>query len=232
MTTFLYARVSPAEQAIEVQWAQARQAGLAIDETVVEQGKTETTRGLAECDEGKRLFERLRCGDTLVVRWVDRLGGNYHDIGATIGELMRRGVTIKTILNGLTFDGTTEDPIEKAARDAVIGFMSAAAQAQSEATKAARRAGIARAKENNERAYLGRKPSFSRSTFNTVRDMLGQSIAVAQIAKDTGLSRQAVYRIKEDPAGCEAALTRWANRQQADLQPIAARLAELFGGEP
>ena len=58
--------------------------------------------------------------------------------------------------------------------------------------------------------YLGRKPSFTRHQLDTVRDMLGQqAIGIAQIAKATGLSRQTVYRIKDDPAGCEAALAAW-----------------------
>jgi DNA invertase Pin-like site-specific DNA recombinase len=36
-----------------------------------------------------------------------------------------------------------------------------------------------------------------------------QTIGIAAIAKDTGLTRQTVYRIKEDPAAAEAALSAW-----------------------
>jgi putative DNA-invertase from lambdoid prophage Rac len=37
--------------------------------------------------------------------------------------------------------------------------------------------------------------------------MLGrQAVGTAQIAKETGLTRQTVYRIKGDPVGAEAAL--------------------------
>ena len=32
---------------------------------------------------------------------------------------------------------------------------------------------------------------------------------VAQVAKETALIRQTVYRIKDDPAGAEAALVAW-----------------------
>ena len=35
---------------------------------------------LVERPEGRRLFDLLRDGDTLVVRWVDRLGRNYADV--------------------------------------------------------------------------------------------------------------------------------------------------------
>jgi putative DNA-invertase from lambdoid prophage Rac len=86
--------------------------------------------------------------------------------------------------------------------------MAATAQAQAEATKAAQRAGIEHAKANADATYLGRKPSFTREQFATVRGMLGQeAIGIAAIAQQTGLSRQTVYRIKDDPAGAEAALT-------------------------
>ncbi len=88
--------------------------------------------------------------------------------------------------------------------------MAATAQAQAEATKAAQRAGIEHAKRSSERAYLGRKPTFGREQFAKVLAMLGQeTVGIAQIAKDTGLTRQTVYRIKGDPAGCEAVLAAW-----------------------
>src|SRR5215207_6750279 len=97
--------------------------------------------------------------DTLVVRWVDRLGRNYQDVCDTIREFMRRGVVIRTVINNMTFDGATKDPMQQAVRDALIRFMAALGEAQAEATKVAQRAGIAYAKEFEGR-YPGRKPSF------------------------------------------------------------------------
>ena len=67
-------------------------------------------------------------GDTLIVRWVDRLGLNYQDVCDTIREFMRRGVAVRTVINNMIFDGATTDPIQMAVRDAVIGFMAATAQ--------------------------------------------------------------------------------------------------------
>jgi Resolvase, N terminal domain len=60
---------------------------------------------LVERTEGRRLFDKLRSGDTLVVRWVDRLGRNYEGVCDTIREFMRRGVVIRTVINNFTFDG-------------------------------------------------------------------------------------------------------------------------------
>jgi putative DNA-invertase from lambdoid prophage Rac len=140
---------------------------------------------------GRRLFDLLRNGDTLVVRWVDRLGRNYQDICDTIRVFMRRGIVIRTVINGITFDGATKDAMQCAIRDALIAFMAATAQAQAEATKEAQRAGIAHAKANGHvRAYKGRKPSYSRKQFENAQAMLGKSASVGEVAGSTGLTRQ------------------------------------------
>jgi putative DNA-invertase from lambdoid prophage Rac len=210
MATILYARVSTADQNIEHQLSHAKAAGFVIDEVVSDNGVSGVTSRLVERPEGRRLYDKLRGGDILVVRWLDRLGRNYEDVCDTIREFMRRGVVIRTVINNFTFDGATKDPMQQAVRDALIGFMAATAQAQAEATKAAQRAGIEHAKRNEDRAYLGRKPSFTRQQFDTVRGMLGQqAVGIAQIAKTAGLSRQTIYRIKDDPASSEAALAAW-----------------------
>ena len=106
--------------------------------------------------------------------------------------------------------------MQKAIRDALVGFMAAMGEAQAEATKLAMKAGIAKAKAEDperdrgeRRHYMGRKPSFSRQQLETVRALLGQSIGISETAKKARVSRQTVYRIQGDPAGAEAALLRW-----------------------
>lgn len=207
--TILYARVSTADQTVAHQRTQAEAAGFHIDRVVADEGVSGLSVPLAERPEGRRLFDMLRAGDVLVVRWVDRLGRNYVDVTETIRELMRRGVVVRTVINGMVFDGATSDPVQMAVRDALIGFMAATAQAQAEATREAQRAGIAHA-QGREDAYRGRKPSFTREQLEVVRGMLAQGTAVSAIARETKLSRQAIYRIQADPVEAEAALARWA----------------------
>jgi putative DNA-invertase from lambdoid prophage Rac len=211
LATIFYARVSTIDQNIEHQQAQAEAAGFKIDRVVADHGVSGVSTLFAERPNGKRLFDMLRDGDTLLVRWVDRLGRNYSDVRDTIQEFMRRGVVVRTVINGLTFDGATKDPMQQAVRDALIGFLAATAQANAEAIKEAQRGGIALAKAKaGETKYRGRKPSFTRAQFMAVRDMIAQSAGVGQIAKITGISRQAIYRIKDDPVAAEAALSSWA----------------------
>ena len=206
--TILYARVSTTDQTAAHQRTQAEAAGFAIDAVVADEGVSGVSTRLADRPQGRRLFDMLRRGDVLVVRWVDRLGRDYQDVTDTIRELMRRGVIVRTVINGLVFDGATKDPMQQAVRDALIAFMSATAQAQAEATKEAQRAGIAYAKARED-AYRGRKPSYNRAQLDAVRAQLAQGASVSAIARDTGLSRQAIYRIEANPAEAEAILARW-----------------------
>lgn len=208
MKTVLYARVSTSDQTLAHQLVQARAAGFEIDEVVADEGVSGVTTKLADRPQGKRLFDLLREGDVLVLRWVDRLGRDYTDVTDTIRALIARGVVIKTVINNMVFDGSARDPMLRAVRDALIAFMSATAQAQAEATKEAQRAGIEFAKEQGDR-YLGRKPSFDRPQFEAVRKLADEGAGVSMIAQATGLSRQAIYRIKSDPAVAEAALKAW-----------------------
>jgi DNA invertase Pin-like site-specific DNA recombinase len=108
--------------------------------------------------------------------------------------------------------------MQQAVRDALIAFMAAPSQAQAEANKEAQAAGIAHAKANVLN-YLGRKPSFTRDQLRTVRNMLELEAGTSAIASATGLSRQAVLRIKGAPVAAEEMLARWgaaeASRKQA-----------------
>jgi putative DNA-invertase from lambdoid prophage Rac len=207
--TFLYARVSDAAQTLEHQRSHAEAAGFKIDEVIADHGISGVTTKLADRPGGRRLLDKVRAGDQVVVRWVDRLGRNYDDATGTIRHLMNEGVVVKTVINAMTFDGSTTDPIQKAVRDALIGFMAATAQAQAEATKAAQKAGIAYAKQRAEVRYKGRKPSYTREQFDIVRTMLDQQQGVSEIAKASDLSRQTVYRIEQDPAAADAVLATW-----------------------
>jgi DNA invertase Pin-like site-specific DNA recombinase len=208
--TILYARVSTAEQTISHQKTQAEAAGYKIDQVVSDEGVSGVTTKLADRPEGKRLFDILRTGDVLVVRWVDRLGRNYQDVTDTIRLLMRKGVIIRTVINNMTFDGATTDPMQEAVRDALIAFMAATAQANVEATKEAQKAGIEAAK-GDDRKYLGRKPSYTQETLSLVADMLSQGAGTSEVARAASISRQSVLRIKADPVAAQEVLARWAS---------------------
>jgi putative DNA-invertase from lambdoid prophage Rac len=207
----LYARVSTADQTTAHQAEQARSAGFKIETVLADEGVSGVSTRLAERPEGRRLFDVLRAGDTLVVRWVDRLGRNYADVCDAIREFMRRGVVVKTVINGMTFDGATTDPMQCAVRDALIAFMAATAQAQAEATKSAQRAGIDHKRRIEPTAYLGRKPSYTRQQLDRILSALSSPSApsLSTIARAERLTKQTIHRIKANPRAAEAALAAW-----------------------
>lgn len=211
MKTVLYARVSTADQTLAHQETQARAAGFELTDVIADDGVSGVRTTLRERPQGQRLFDLLRKGDVLVVRWVDRLGRNYDDVTDTIREFMRRGVIVRTVINNMTFDGATIDPMQMAVRDALISFMAATAQAQAEANKEAQRAGIDHAKHDRSK-YRGRKPSYDRAAVEATRDLLAQGLGVSEVAKAVGLSRQTVDRIKRNPGEAERIIAMWDQR--------------------
>lgn len=216
--TVLYVRVSTAEQTSDHQLTQAREAGfeIEVENVLTDHGVSGVSTKLSEREQGRRLTDLLRKGDTLVVRWIDRLGRNYADVKTTIEDFNRRGVTVCTVINRMEFkpDFDLPDPTMRAARDAMLAFMSALAEADATAKREARQAGIEHAKRSAKRdqKYPGRKPSYDRRKFELVLLMLGKSQTVSEIAREAGLSRQAVLRIRDTPEAANAALTKWEER--------------------
>lgn len=208
MQTVLYARVSTRDQILEHQITQAEAAGFNIDEVVADHGVSGVQHKLRDRPEGRRLYDKLRAGDVLVLRWLDRLGRNYDDVTDAVRHFIRQGVVIRTIINDMTFDGATTDPVQQAVRDAMIAFLAATSQAQAEATKVAQQAGIELAKEKGDR-FRGRKPSYDRQTFDMAVSLIGLGHGPSAVAKETGLSRQAVIRIRDNTNDAVAAMERW-----------------------
>jgi len=211
MHTFLYARVSTTDQTISHQRAQAEAAGFKFDEVIEDAGVSGVTTRFKDRKGGAKLLDKLRRGDVLVVRWVDRLGRNYDDVTETIRTLMQRGVVVRTIINGMTFDGATKVPIQRAVRDALIAFMAATAQAQAEATKEAQKAGIKAARQAGDAGtkYRGRKPTFDVEQLQRTSELLSMGWTPSAIAAEVGIPRATVYRIKENPAKAVALLETW-----------------------
>ena len=208
--TVLYVRTSTSEQTIDHQLSQAKQAGFTFDDVIEDEGVSGVSTPLAERPNGKRLFDLLRDGDTLVVRWVDRLGRNYDDIQKNIRLFLDRGVTIRTVINSMTFDAKPPDAMAKAIRDAMLSFMSAMAEAQALAMKEAQSAGIAHAKATKPDSYKGRKPSYTAAQVSLIMQKFKEGDGVNKIARDVGLSKFSVSRITRDPDKALESLSRWS----------------------
>lgn len=214
--TVLYVRCSTAEQTSAHQITQARDAGFVFDDAhvITDHGVSGISVALKARDQGKRLFDLLQPGDTLLVRWVNRIGRDYLDVKTNIESFLQRGVTVKTVINNMVFhpDHVLKDPMQIAARDAVLAFMVGIAAAEAIASREARRAGIDHVMDSPNKAakYRGKKPGFTRKTLDAVLTALSaDSPNISTIARDNVMTRQTVLRIRKDPANADVSLTKW-----------------------
>jgi putative DNA-invertase from lambdoid prophage Rac len=75
----------------------------------------------------------------------------------------------------------------------------------------AQRAGIDHKRRAQPTAYLGRKPTYNRATFDRIRLALDSASppSLSAIAKAERLSKQTVFRLKQAPQAALAALEAW-----------------------
>ena len=214
MKTIFYTCLSKRELPLKQQIDDARRSGFEFDDNNVlfDEGLSGSSLPLRERPQGGRLFATLQAGDTLLVRWLDRLGRNYKDAADTVRELMEHGVVTCTVIGGLKLDAAVTDPMQEAKLHAHISFLAALAEAQAGSLKIAQQAGIEHAKAEaaeRPRIYKGRKPSFGRPALDLVVQLLAANESVSAIADQTGLTRQTVMRIRADPAAADEALRAW-----------------------
>ena len=222
--TVLYVRTSSAEQTIEHQRTQAEEAGFVLDDVIEDKGISGVQTALAEREQGKRLFDILRNGDVLLVRWVDRLGRNYDDIQKNIRLFLDRGVSIKTVINKMIFDAQPPDAMSKAIRDSMLSFMSAMAEAQAIAMKEAQAAGIAHAKAQDSKKYKGRKPSYTFEHWCLVLAHREKGYGVNETARRVGLDKFVTSRISNNQNKTYQALVAWKMLPPNDGLPQNERL--------
>jgi DNA invertase Pin-like site-specific DNA recombinase len=209
VAVIFYGRVSAAGQTIEHHREQAEAAGFRIDRVLADRSVSAAAARFGERPGGKHLFFVIRRGDTLVVPWVEHLGRDFADAGETIRHFMRQGVVVRTVTGRLAFDATTTDPIQQAAQDALIAFMAVSAQAEAAAMPEMQPSAIVARLVDEQAKYRGRKPSFDKAQLTAACQMLTRASSIGDVARATGLSRQTVYRIREDQDAARMALARW-----------------------
>lgn len=127
---FYYGRISTTDgQTSATQLTEAQSLGIAQDHVHVDEGVSGYHVAPADRREWAILERRLRRGDILIVRWLDRISRRYDELHATMRRLMDKGVKVRCTLNGMEFDGEATDAIAKATRDAVLAFMAAQGEA-------------------------------------------------------------------------------------------------------
>jgi DNA invertase Pin-like site-specific DNA recombinase len=130
----------------------------------------------------------IREGDEVVVFSIDRLARNLRDLEGIIREINSKGASISFLAERLTFSGSDD-----AMSTLMLQMMGSFAQFERSMIRKRQAEGIAVAKGKG--VYQGRKPSIDR---DAVTNMLNAGSPVTSVARALGISRQSVYRIKDE----------------------------------
>lgn len=187
--TFAYARVSTIEQETENQIAEIKAAGFAV-----EQHRTiaETVSGsvaIAKRAGFTRLLDKMEQGDVLIVTKLDRLGRDAIDVSSTVAKLETLGIRVHCLaLGGVD--------LTSSAGKLTMGVINAVAQFERDLLIERTQAGLVRARAEGKR--MGRPPALSTVQQLDVKARLNAGNAVAAIARDIGVSRQTIMRVRDD----------------------------------
>lgn len=152
-----------------------------------------------------KMMRYLREGDVLEVVSLDRLSRNYKDLKDLVKKLRDMGV--KLIADDLPQLNSDNELINNFMMDLLISMMGFVAQNEREKIRERQKQGIELAKKAGK--YTGRVIKYSpnskrpqdRWTWEKVTKMLdSQKYSMSEIARQTGIGRNQVYRIKDQNA--------------------------------
>jgi DNA invertase Pin-like site-specific DNA recombinase len=134
-------------------------------------------------------FERLQADvfagevGTVVVWRLDRLSRKLRDGMNTLCDWCEQGLRVVSVTQQIDFNGTVGQIIA----NVLLGV----AQMEQETRRERQAAGIAVAKKTGK--YLGRKPGTTKATPERARELRDSGLAIEEIAKSLGVSRNTVF---------------------------------------
>ncbi|MCG0882597.1 DNA integration/recombination/inversion protein(Res) [Lactiplantibacillus plantarum] len=188
-----YARVSSEDQnlARQIEALQKSGAEKIFQEKI--SGKSVQNR-----PELRKMLNFVREKDIVTVLDLDRLGRNAQDITDTINLIQEKGATLD-VLSLPSFADVHDANLRALLTNLVFEIYKYTAEEERKKIHARQQQGIQLAKERGE--YKGRARQYSqhgskRYLYNGVVQMLKAETNIAQIARNTGVQRRQIYRIK------------------------------------
>jgi DNA invertase Pin-like site-specific DNA recombinase len=177
MTIIGYARVSTADQDLEIQITALKHEGCTTIRSEKRSGTTTANR-----EELQTVLDFLREGDVLMVTRIDRLARSIGDLQDIVRAVRARGASLKA----------TEQPIDTstAAGKCFLDMLGVFAEFETNLRSERQIEGIAKAKAAG--VYKGRPASIDASQ---VRAMKAQGLGASEIAKALRIGRASVYRV-------------------------------------
>ena len=185
---FAYCRVSTSDQSPENQIKEIQDAGFKVSEHRV---VAETISGstAAQTRPGfTNLVDKLEQGDILVVTKLDRLGRDTIDVTTTVNNLASHGIKVYCLALGGA-------DLTSSAGQLTMSVISAVAQFERDLLIERTQAGLQRAKAQGK--VLGRPKALNNKQEDQVNHLLEQGISVSAIARQVGVSRQTIMRLRD-----------------------------------
>ena len=189
MHTFIYARVSTLAQTTDNQLLEIEQAGYQADTVYADtiSGKVPAS----ERPEFAKMLDtigRTKKPKRLIVAKLDRLGRDAVDILGTVRNLEGLGCSVRVLQLG-------DLDLTSSAGKLVLSTLAAVAEMERDILIERTKAGLARARKEEKR--LGRPRVTNDEAAQTIHHQLGEGLSVSQVARDHGVSRQTVMRIRD-----------------------------------
>jgi len=188
---FAYCRVSTTDQNTSNQVQDIRAAGYEVDKRCVVEESISGSVAVKDRPSFQKLLERIEEGDVLIVTKLDRLGRNMLDVCATVKLLDTMGVRVVCLQLG------GADLTSPSAR-MTMQILSSVAEFERSLLIERTQSGLARAKAEGK--TLGRKPKLDVRQQIEVRARLAEGATVYQVAKDLGVARQVIMRVRDKVA--------------------------------
>lgn len=195
-----YARVSSKEQNLARQVEELEKYGCEKIFTEKHSGKNFKDRKIYN-----EMKEFIRSKDVLVVHDLSRFGRNKEEIKNEWQFIINKEVDI-VILNMPILNTTQYKQLEGVGQlvsDIVLNLLSWLVEEERERIKTAQREGIEIAKR--EKKYVGRKIKYHANAvgkdkiiYDEIIKLLSQETSVMNIYKQTGVSRNTIYRIRKE----------------------------------
>lgn len=188
---FAYCRVSTTDQNTSNQVQDICAAGYEVDKRRVVEESISGSVAVKDRPSFQKLLERIEEGDVLIVTKLDRLGRNMLDVCATVKLLDTMGVRVVCLQLG------GADLTSPSAR-MTMQILSSVAEFERSLLIERTQSGLARAKAEGK--TLGRKPKLDVRQQIEVRARLAEGATVYQVAKDFGVARQVIMRVRDKVA--------------------------------
>lgn len=180
MKKIAYIRVSTVDQNTDRQLD-----GMTFDKTFTEKASGAN----ANRPELELMLDYIRDGDHVYVHAIDRLARSLVDLNVIVSKAIAKGATVHFETEQLVFDGSNEN-IHQTLHFNMLG---AFAQFERSLIKQRQMEGIAKAKERNAYANVGRKNSLTDEQVVELRALKADGVKINDLIAQFGISRTSVY---------------------------------------